>query len=470
MVKVVIAAVCAGIVAAVFFLNAAAGLGVVLAVLTVAIVFRIKIEHFILFFITVYPCLPFHAGIDFGSSLPVLRPHRVLATLLIICWLSKKTIPGAIAALGRFPLVSLVPLFIVSNLFSFGADVGGFSFAVGTFLLENVMISLIIWSVLRQCDERFVYRCVGVFAASAFIPLLIGMIEHLTQFNFYSLIAPYREILRGATATQVRLGASRIKAAFPNSIEYGLLFALLVPAAIAFFSYWENRFHQANARIWMAACLVAMWCGVWLSLSRLSIIIFMFNAFFCFLLIKPSRAAIIMLLVVLAAIPSLASKKSDSKLYHLIKGIVYTQSEQKEISSSNDARLLQIERNKAAILRSPLVGHGNAYFGGILDNYYLTVVLKVGLLGLIIFALFFILPLLSTMRAWRRTTTLQGLLSVAAGAALISVLIIFSVLSVINYLYIIWIYIGLWYGCPSMQYAGKEIGADMNQGRKAVAV
>ena len=84
-------------------LIAAAGIFICISIL---ICIKIKIEHFLLFFILAYPMLPFHVGIDLGSFLPVVRLHRVLVLLLIVCWMSKKNLFSHTDSLFKFPLTN----------------------------------------------------------------------------------------------------------------------------------------------------------------------------------------------------------------------------------------------------------------------------------------------------------------------------------------------------------------------------
>lgn len=115
-----------------------------------------------------------------------------------------------------------------------------------------------------------------------------------------------------------------------------------------------------------------------------------------------------------------------------------------DIASSTITRFYQLKVYWVKILEAPFFGYGGTYDPGIIDNYYLTLSLKIGFVGLLSYLLFFFYPMMLAFKMFLRSTIkFEKYAAFCTIVILASNLLVFSVLSITEYLYLTWIYIGI---------------------------
>lgn len=229
-----------------------------LIIFLLIIAWKVKIENFIKIFILLYPIMPFHAGVDLGFMLPVVKLHRVFILLLILCWLkNKKGIK--LKSFLQFPLTRVLGIMLGVYFIAFMVrfNLKGFIFSSSTLVLENFMIIYIFYDVFKNKRIEEIKTIYKYLMISAIILLFLGIVEWITHFNVFSFISPYREVLEGAVRMQGRFGIGRVKAAFPHPLDYGVFFAMVAPAGLLFLKSKEIDTKKKNYSL-MYVCFFAI--------------------------------------------------------------------------------------------------------------------------------------------------------------------------------------------------------------------
>lgn len=412
---------------------------------------KIEIEHYLLLFILVYPILPFHAGMDIGSNLPVIRLHRLLLLSLILCWVNKRKISTNLRSFFGFPLTHMlwimIPIYLLSYLSRMNFK--GWIFFMGNFFLENFMIAFIFYDVLKNKTTKDIKRVFFFVAASALVPVLLGLVEYISGFNVFSKIEPYRDILKEAFPPQTRLGALRVRGPFIHSISYGLFFAMTVPSGLFLFALG-----RANARkrfLMLSIFLLICFTGSYMSLSRIAFLVFCLNTFILLFFSNVVTAIIFSLLIFLIFTQPFLMYNIKERVTLLTVGILGHEYHTTEMASSAYGRIEQLNIGLKSILNTPFLGTGGFNTISIIDNNYLSLIWNSGILGLISYLLFFILPMMLALKMFIRPKDLfYKNISFYTIIILVNTFLIFSVLSLTDYLYMVWIYIGIFMASHSI--------------------
>ena len=407
-----------------------------------------KVEHCLAFFILLYPVLPFHVGVDLGSNLPVIRLHRLLLLFLMLCWLSKKPISTTLKSLFKFPLTYLlwvaIPIYLISYLARLNFK--GWVFFMGNFFLENFMIAFIFYDVLKEKTMREMKQVLLCIAVSVLAPFFLGAIEYESGFNIFSKIEPYREVLKEAFPLQTRLGVVRIRGPFVHSISYGLFFAMAVPSGLLLFALKRHIAHRRS--IMLGIFLLICFIGSYLSLSRIAVLTFFTNSLILLGFSNIFIAVIFSTLIFFIFAQPFSIYGMKERIALLAGGILGGGYQTGEMTSSAYQRIEQITVNWNAILNAPFLGMGGLGPIGLIDSNYFLIMVNSGILGLIAYLSFFILPLVLSFKMFvSATNKLYRNIGFYTIIIIVNTFLIFSVLSLTDYLYLIWIYIGIFMAC-----------------------
>jgi hypothetical protein len=397
------------------------------------------------FFIIAYPALPFHAGIDIGYILPVLKIQRVLVALLIVCWMSKKSFFYVTDSFRRFSLTIMFMFLVIVYAVSYvlNGNPRSFIFESGNFLLESFMITLVFYDVLKDKSKGRIQKIYLCIAMSCLIPFLLGIVEYVFKYNVFSAIAPYRGDIADFADIQLRFGIGRVKGAFPHSIDYGVFFALVVPAGLLYLNS-QRKEKSKEPFIYSIIFLIICFFGCYISLSRLSLVVFIISAVVLLAYLNVFRAVLIIILASMFFLHPYIKSDIKDRATLLMAGTVNSAYSNSEMVGSAHARIRQIKLNSGKFIESPFFGYGVSYDPGILDNYYLSLLIRVGLLGLTAYLSFFVLPMVwAFQELCKSKNRFSRGISFTTLVIIFSALLIFSVLSITHYLYIYFIYLGI---------------------------
>ncbi len=418
-------------------------------------VLLIKTEpaDFFYFFLIIFPLIPAHSGINLGHSLPVLKFQRILYLMLILCWLSKKSVANIIRSAFSFPLTKLIPLFFIIFGYSYISqnNLKGFLFKTGTFTIENFAMSLIVFDIFKNSDEKNIKKVFLFLSLATIAPFIFGLVEHFFKFNPFIYLKPFHRQLSEVSQIQFRLGIGRVKGAFIHPIIYGLFFSFSIPGGMVYLIDKINETKRKKYFIYIYTFLFITIIGVLLSLSRLALFAYIINAFSFLFLFKPQIGISIFITFLAALIPSLNITNPKNKIIVFLQNLLSKQPENEEMYKSSVTRIRQIERFLPEVKKKLLFGSGG-HTGiektGVIDNYYLRESLNSGILGLLSILLFFILPFISAnirFFSLKRKSLFEKLICLSVIVSIFSTFFVFAFLTLTDYLYIIWIYIGMFY-------------------------
>ncbi len=250
-----------------------------------------------------------------------------------------------------------------------------------------------------------------------------------------------------------RAGLNRVTGTSITAIELGVVAGMLLPLAIYMAIYDAGR--PARWR-WAPVALIAL--AIPASVSR-SAIISVVLALGVLVVLMPVRQR----LVAFCAAPlALAA------VFMSAPGVIGTLSTFFGAGTSDNsvqARLYDYPEVERLVEQAPWLGHGggtylpeNPLF--ILDNQYLKTAIELGLIGVVVLAVFFLVPMISALVARRRSSDpeLRLLCAALAGAALAAGVcsLTFDSLSFPMFANVYALVIGLIGGCWRLAAAGKE--------------
>jgi O-antigen ligase len=232
-------------------------------------------------------------------------------------------------------------------------------------------------------------------------------------------ITPYLRDLPGFSVTSenpaivAREALNRVAGTSITAIELGVVAGMLLPLAVYLAIYDTDR---SARRRWAPVLLIAL--AIPTSVSR-SAIISVGLACAVLVVLMPTRQR----LVALCAAPF-----AVSAVFMSAPGVIGTLTTFFKAGTSDDsvmARVYDYPEVERLVAQAPWLGHGggtylpdNPMF--ILDNQYLKTAIELGLVGVVVLALYFLVPFISALVARRRTgdPELRLLCAALAGAAL----------------------------------------------------
>jgi O-antigen ligase len=272
-------------------------------------------------------------------------------------------------------------------------------------------------------------------------------------------ITPFLRHLPGFSINAVDPGIvqrgtlNRVSGTSISAIELGVVAGMLLPLAIYLAIYDTDR----NAwRRWAPVALIAL--AIPISVSR-SAVISAVLALAVLVVLMPMRQR----LVAFCAAP-LALTAIFMSAHGLI-GTLSTFFSAGTADSSVQARLYDYPEVERLVNQAPWLGHGGGTYLPanpmlILDNQYLKTAIELGLIGVVVLAAYFLVPLISALGARRRSSDpeLRLLCAALAGAALAAAVcsVTFDSLSFPMFANVHALVIGLIGACWRLTAASKE--------------
>jgi O-Antigen ligase len=232
-------------------------------------------------------------------------------------------------------------------------------------------------------------------------------------------ITPYLSDLPGFSdnvdnpSIVVREALNRVQGTGITAIEVGVVAGMLLPLAIYLAIHDTAR--TARSR-WTPAALIGL--AVPISVSR-SAIISVVLAFAVLVVLMPTRQR----LVALCAAPF-----AVIGVFMLARGVIGTLASFFGAGSSDasvQARLIDYPEVERLVDQAPWFGHGGGTYLPenpmyVLDNQFLKTAIELGMVGVVVLAAFFLVPVISALVARRRTSDpeLRLLCAALAGSAL----------------------------------------------------
>lgn len=342
-----------------------------------------------------------------GLPGPDVNPPRLLYWALVALWFfwfvaSRDLRAQLFSRIKRFkPFVIMLFLYlawlVLGSLFSEGV-MYSLHYSI-KLMIGPVLIFFIALSILR--DRRDVDVVFFLMVIGALIACAVGFWEAAKKANvFYDLVPSL--FPQGTAAAEFwadklasdksRAGAYRVMATFSHPLTFGEYLVLCLPLAVYLLGYSRHFWVRSLS----LAAIPAMLAGIYLSHTRSTllaagVVIASVVAFLGVRAVRQRRSfglsvagtfsivALIFALIMLAGVAT-----------ELVVGRNAAE------AGSSMTRVIMLERGASRVLESPIVGHGPglaAYKLGFLpglgtltiDNYYLSVAIDTGLIGLILF-------------------------------------------------------------------------------------
>jgi O-antigen ligase len=320
-----------------------------------------------------------------------------------------------------------------------------------TFFLSFVLVHYFILSILRS--SRAIENITKLLVAGTATVAVFAIVEQRTQFNIFDHVDRVLPFLQFSGAVEVeRLGLTRAIGSSGHPIELGVLLAIVVPLGLALG-------FRSGRRWWIPT--VVLFIGVMSAASRTPIIT-LTAAALVLLWLRPSDVKRLLpfvlpllLVVKLAAPGSIATLKNA---FFPEGGLIAEQSTYYRGSDPMLAggRLLQLGPMLNEASRTPLLGQGFATRqtgfdnplrnAPILDNQWLGLLLELGAVGIIGWAMLFVGAARRLGRASRRRAGPEGWLAAGLAASIVGfgfALFTFDGFGFIQATFVFWILISL---------------------------
>lgn len=338
---------------------------------------------------------------------PDVNPTRLLYWSLVALWFfwlvaSSELRSLLVSRIGHFKpfvilLIAYLSWLIVASLFS-EEIYYSLHYSI-KLMIGPVLLFLIALSILR--DRRDVDTVFLLLVVGALIACLVGFWEAAKKGNVFYDIVPslfpqgtaaadfWAEKLAGDKS---RAGAYRVMATFSHPLTFGEHLVLCLPLAVYLVGYARQRLIRLVGLVSTPALLV----GIYLSHTRSTLL---------------AGGVVMASVVAFLGMRAMRQRKSFGisvagafSLVTLVLGLLLMTGLVTELvvgrnaaeAGSSMARLTMLERGSTLVMTSPVVGYGpalGAYKLGFLpgmstltiDNYYLSVAMETGLLGLLLF-------------------------------------------------------------------------------------
>lgn len=391
---------------------------------------KLDIKFFTLAFLFIYPFMPALAGLNLGGGLPVLRSHRIL-TLLMIMFLIRKGVWYQYyknffrANLFAIPLILVsITMFLSSFLSPYYAKPSIF-YSI-SIIVEFVFLSVLVYNVFTTRED--VEKLVFAWCIACVFLCFLGLIEAVTQYNFYTKFGVFDPVYLDSMDHQMRGGKIRIFTAFDHSISYAAYLSISFPLFL--YKFKNNKFvYFASIGLILLTILASQ--------SRAGIISFMAVFFFYFLFINRARIIFVMLF----SIPIIFFKITE--LVEYVNKLNPFASTSAEMASSANARSTQFLYMIKLINESPLVGYGFAPSPiGSIDNYYLLYTFYYGYLGIIALFILFFSALIIPVKNYGKKIFSDDLMFMLM-LGIVAFIIINAVAALWSFHFLFYVYIGI---------------------------
>jgi polysaccharide biosynthesis protein PslJ len=385
-----------------------------------------------------------------------LELYRLTVALLLACWLASLLVDSRVR-LRRSPFDRAVALVVCATLASIAVNPGRVAPLQGavlksvTFFLSFVLLYFFIVSVVR--GRHAVESLTKLFVAGAAIVAVFATVEQRTGFNLFDRIGSFLPFLRFNGIVEIeRFGVVRAVGSSAHPIELGVVLAMALPLGLALV-------FSSSSRWWIPTGALAV--GVMTSVSRTPLIVLAAAGLILLWLRPRDVKKLVPLLVPLIVVVKLAlpgSLATVKQAFFPEGGLVAEHSalppEADPLLAGGRVRLLGPSLDEAA--RSPVFGRG---FGTrqtgfhnplrnspILDNQWLGLLLDIGIVGVVGWAVLLTGAARRLIRSARRRAGPDGWLSAGFAAAIAGfsvAMFTFDAMAFVQVTFMLWILIGL---------------------------
>jgi len=400
------------------------------------------VRNLILLIIGSFPLLPFHAGFDPGSPLPVFKVHRAAIATIFMLWVFDRGPKNCLFSLKDYPLwpvTGYVFMGLLSISFINGMNPVTINYVI-SFLVEECLLAFMVFDYFQ--DEKQQRGLLNVLCISGLVFAVLGIIEFVIRFNWYSVIPVYREEMTFAQKQMVRFDMNRIRGAFTHPINYGATLAVISACFMTFI---------LTARTGVAKNLYVVSIGImfvscYLCLSRGPLLMFFMIILFIILWKRKQWLIYVFLFLTVLYYQPLIFTDITGQIHKLVSETVNLG--QTKLGISAYARIQQFHRLLYHIKQKPFLGHGFSYldsrFSHSIDIFYLRYCLNFGFIGLGIFlALIFTISKKTIAVATRGISEFQRNFGISYLAVICGVCLLWLTVAIDDYLLWFWIMAGI---------------------------
>ncbi|GFO54721.1 hypothetical protein GMSM_17280 [Geomonas sp. Red276] len=410
------------------------------------------VDNYILLAVFLYPLLPFHFGFDPGKPLPIIKLHRLLLFSVYFVWFAKRGSAAILESLKSYPLyrvtwitVCVLALACLLNRATFQA----YNYLL-SFVAENCLFSFFVFDYFKSGESQS--RLLKTICFSGLTVALLGMVERVIGFNWYSLVPSYREEVDYALEEYTRFDMARVKGAFTHAISFGATTALIM-AICVFFLYQATT--RAEKLKWITI-ITLLFLACYLSISRGPLAMFLF----ILMLMAAYRAKRWASLCLVVAALVIAQPFVEIEALAKVKTMIDSSfnSSGGEMSESSSIRLTQFASAWKFIVARPLTGHGFRPFNNDLDktidNFYLRYVLNFGFMGMSAYLLYIVTIFKKSYFVFKNTDTyFNKLFSLTVMASFLGLLLLWCTVSLEEYMF----YISIMTGISMVLYSKLQV-------------
>lgn len=275
--------------------------------------------------------------------------------------------------------------------------------------LNQIMFipTLMIFVLTYFQKRRSIDTLLGLILVIAIVAQVVGGIEwYMQEVVFQDLVAPSSEHAERILEGKLRLEKHRVTSVFDNPLSYAQFLVFVAPLT-AYFLIWNRR---AAWRVLACMQLAAIPFAVWTTGSRTGLVLIAITYLAAFI-VWLQRAGLSKGLKIATTCSAVTSASLLGVFVLVQLGIDGVLGGSQSIESSTAARFVQLALGIPAIMQSPVYGvgvhQGTNFMGGLtsIDNYYLTVALEKGMLGIFVLLLIQLTILLKLYLSTRRTTS-----------------------------------------------------------------
>lgn len=414
--------------------------------------YRLKFTYFL--FVFLIPLIPKYIGFGVGSEGFALSLKRILLMILFMAFVlsfsqHKKYISQRISMIYQQNniLINTLLLFFTIKIFSLTINDRELSQYITLFDDFLFTIFIIILTILFIDSEEAIHRLVKVFFYGYTIVLILALIESIIKIPLLSIFySGQMAAVRDVSEALIRDGGYRVIGSFENPIVLGNYMVALFPVI---FTYMHiNKYSLVFKVIYILLIVYTLYStGSRSAILMFSIIIYLYFILFMYRNVRQfTRLIIIILNLTFISFITYFTIVYVSDLIMNFSGR-FDKIADEEVRSST-ARALQYVSIYDKMHEAPFFGFGRkrnfttAFTEELhIDNYYFWVILEVGIVGILIYLLFFYTLIKTAWNQYKLPYKNYYLLSVLIS---LIVLILYQILSAVkdNQIYL-YIFVGL---------------------------
>lgn len=393
-------------------------------------------KKFIGIIIFIYPLLPLLWGIEVGSTLPVIRAHRLLMMIVILYLALNGIFLKSYADFFKSGTFTLPVACIIFSMFI--TMLGSFNFFTSMFFLfsfvfESLILAVVVFTVFRERHDIDIL--ISILCMSGYVLALLGIFEAITEINVFSYFGVYRNL--SSLTHQIREGEIRIYGSFDHAISFGTYFALLLPL---YFYKFEKHPLKLYASIGLILGVIVA------TQSRAAQIGAGITILMYFLFINRKQILLMMILLIPAILANFGTLS-----YHM-RTLNPFAPPNEVLQASTMARTAQFDFLLHYIKKQLLIGYGMVdvplmmrwigNYANTIDNYYLLYTFYYGLIGLATWLILMIAVLVKPILYFGKAI-LDNHLMIMLLTACIVFCVINYVVALWSFHFLFWIYVGI---------------------------